>query len=172
MNNNTSAPIFNRSLFSIISLFSRLTKRSVSLVVIAISSLVLAACTNIKSSPVYAEQNVAIEGYDAVAYFTKSQATEGKASISHQYNGVKWHFSSEKNRDLFAKSPEKYAPQYGGYCAYAMSNGFTVSTDPHAFTIVNDKLYLNYSLGVRETWLEDKEERIVDADANWLEKLK
>lgn len=132
----------------------------------------LSACTSIKSSPVYVDNNKAIEGYDPVAFFTVDSAVVGKENISYQYNGTTWHFDSTKNKKLFVDNPEKYAPQYGGYCAYAMSNGFTVSSDPRAFTVVDGKLYLNFSKSVRESWREDTTYHILNADKEWQKKLK
>ena len=80
------------------------------------------------------------------------------------------NFASQKNKELFENNPVDYLPQYGGYCAYAMSNGFVVSSDPDAFTLVDGKLYLNYSLGVRDIWSKDIPGYIESADENWLEK--
>jgi len=114
----------------------------------------------------------AIRGYDPVAYFTVGKPVKGQANITAQHDGGTYHFSSEEHRDLFTNDPQRYAPQYGGYCAYAMSKGFVVSTVPEAWHIYKDKLYLNYSLGVRKTWLKKKDEYIAKADKNWAEKLR
>jgi YHS domain-containing protein len=111
--------------------------------------------------------NKAIYGYDTVAYFTQNKAVEGEKTITTEWRGATWHFSSEEHKVMFEAEPEKYAPQYGGYCAYAMSRGRFVGVDEEAFTIYNDKLYLNYSKGVREDWQEDKDGFIKLADVEY-----
>ena len=111
--------------------------------------------------------NTAIKGYDAVAYFKEDQAVRGNRDFEHEWKGATWRFSSQENRDAFAAEPEVYAPQYGGYCAYAVSQNYTASIDPEQFTIVDDKLYLNYSKSVKETWLANRDQYIIDANNNW-----
>jgi len=120
-----------------------------------------------KSDPVHASWGVAVDGTDVVAYFNAGKPVSGKRSLTHEWNGVTWRFSSAANRDAFAADPEAYAPQYGGYCAYAVSEGYTASTTPKAWRIVDGKLYLNYSLSVKKLWEEDIPGRIAAADANW-----
>lgn len=120
-----------------------------------------------KTAQVYSEGTVAIDGTDAVAYFTQSKPVRGKSSITLKWNGAVWQFSSEENRAAFAANPEAYAPQYGGYCSYAVSEGYTASTTPEAWTIVDGKLYLNYSKRVRRIWSKDIPGRITKANANW-----
>ena len=110
---------------------------------------------------------VAIEGYDPVAYFQVDHAVAGKKKYAHEWQGAKWLFSSAENRDLFAANPEKYAPQYGGYCAYAVAQNSTAGIDPDQFTIVGDKLYLNYNAKIQKKWLEKRDSFIVQADKNW-----
>lgn len=109
----------------------------------------------------------AADGYDVVAYFSDGAATKGSKDFVHEWNGAKWRFSSEGNLNTFAANPEKYAPQYGGYCAYAVSNGYTASVDPKAFTVVDGKLYLNYSQSVKETWERDVPGYISKAEKYW-----
>jgi YHS domain-containing protein len=116
---------------------------------------------------VYSSWGTAIDGYDAVAYFNEGKPVEGDSEFSHDWNGATWHFSSAGNRDLFAADPEKYAPQYGGYCAYAVSQGYTASTEPDAWSIVDGKLYLNYSKSVQSKWEQNTSGYIKDADTNW-----
>jgi len=111
--------------------------------------------------------NKAIYGYDTVAYFTDGKAIKGKDNISSEWNGAVWQFSSSTHKTMFDAEPEKFAPQYGGHCAYAMSKGRFVGVDEEAFTIHNDKLYLNYSKGVREDWLKDKDGFIELADVEY-----
>jgi YHS domain-containing protein len=109
----------------------------------------------------------AINGYDPVSYFTEGKPVKGKSAHTFDYKGATWKFSSAENRQTFIDSPEKYAPQYGGYCSYAVANGYTASTDPDAWTIYNGKLYLNYSISVRAEWSRDIPGNIKKADANW-----
>lgn len=108
--------------------------------------------------------NLAIYGYDTVAYFTEDKAVKGKKGVSHEWRGAEWRFSSEENKAMFVANPEKYAPQYGGYCAYAMSDGRLVGIDEDAFTIVDGKLYLNYSKSVMKEWRSNQEQFIKEAD--------
>lgn len=109
----------------------------------------------------------AIRGYDTVAYFTEGKAVEGSSEYSFEYKGATWLFSSQTHLDLFKNSPESYEPQYGGYCAYAVSQNQTASIKPELFTIHEGKLYLNYSQNVNEKWLKSKESFITAADINW-----
>jgi YHS domain-containing protein len=109
----------------------------------------------------------AIKGYDPVAYFTQGKPVKGSGDHEFEYKGATWKFASAENRMTFEKNPEKYAPQYGGYCAYAVSQGYTASIDPEAWSIVDGKLYLNYSKGVRDKWSQDIPGYIKQADANW-----
>ncbi len=117
-------------------------------------------------------QGVAIHGYDPVAYFTAGKPVSGKAEYKTQWQGAEWHFASAENRDLFVKSPEKYAPQYGGHCAYGMSLGHLAPVDPNAWKVVDGKLYLNYSKDVQGLWLKDTSGNITKADKNWVEQAK
>jgi len=112
-------------------------------------------------------ENVAIKGYDPVAYFIQNQAMEGTDQFTTEWSGSKWKFISQANLDRFKKDPSKYAPQYGGYCAYGCSENHKSATDPKAFTIINDKLYLNYNLKVKQIWLQDTAKRINAADLFW-----
>jgi YHS domain-containing protein len=92
---------------------------------------------------------------------------KGSEEIVHSWKGATWRFSSAENRDRFAAAPEKYAPQYGGYCAYAVAHNATASIDPQAWSVVDGRLYLNYSVKVRATWEKDSPGYIRKADANW-----
>jgi hypothetical protein len=130
--------------------------------------LCIPAAAQTKADPInHHKQGVAIEGYDPVAYFTDSKPVKGDPKFAQQWGGSTWHFVSAAHRDLFAQAPEKYAPQYGGYCAYAVSEGHTATIDPQAWKVIDGKLYLNYSLSVRETWQKDQNRRIGLADKNW-----
>lgn len=109
----------------------------------------------------------AIKGYDAVAYFEQSKAVKGDKDFSHSWMDATWLFASAQHRDLFAADPAKYAPQYGGYCAWAVSQGDTANIDPQSWKIVDGKLYLNYSSKIQRRWEGDIEKHIRDADENW-----
>jgi YHS domain-containing protein len=109
----------------------------------------------------------AIKGYDTVAYFTENKPVEGKEQFSTEYMQAKWLFSSQENLQLFKENPEKYAPQYGGYCAYAVSQNSTASIKPELFTIQNGKLYLNYNESINQKWAANKVEFIELADKHW-----
>ncbi|WP_435235939.1 YHS domain-containing (seleno)protein [Psychromonas sp. PT13] len=111
--------------------------------------------------------NLAIRGYDTVAYFTENAPVKGKKAHSMEWQGATWRFSSNENLALFKANPEKYAPQYGGYCAYAVANGSLASIEPEQFTILNDKLYLNYNADVQQQWLEKRDAYIELADKKW-----
>ena len=111
--------------------------------------------------------NLAIEGYDPVAYFTENRPVEGKKDFEHEWMGANWRFSSAANLSKFKDNPEQYAPLYGGYCAYAVSQNMTASIDPEQFTIHKGKLYLNYSKKIKTRWLANRDVYIVDADRNW-----
>jgi len=134
-------------------------------------SLVLVGCTSLGGEPTFQDKGVAANGYDVVAYFTEGKPVKGKVQYASHYNNVQWLFSSKQHRIMFEQDQQQYVPQYGGYCAYGMSKGFVVDTDPNAFTILENKLYLNYSLGVRETWLKETELYIARADQHWLDKI-
>ena len=129
--------------------------------------LMLICALGTANADTFSDSAGAIRGYDPVAYHTEMKAVPGDPAITLEYDNATWRFSSQQNRQLFREDPERYAPQYGGYCAYAMSKGRRASTDPRAWTIVDGKLYLNHSLGVRETWLKRAEHYISKADAKW-----
>ena len=106
----------------------------------------------------------AIAGYDPVAYFTDAKPVAGKPEHAATAHGAQWLFASAERRALFLKNPERYLPAYDGYCAYGVSRGYLVKIDPRAFTIRDNRLYLNYSLDIRSQWLMDVAERIRTAD--------
>lgn len=118
-------------------------------------------------SEVFVTKEGAINGYDPVAYFTESKPIIGKKEISLMWKEQAWYFSSTEKRDAFKANPEKYEPQFGGYCAYGLSRGYKAKTDAEAWTIVDGKLYLNYNLDVRKTWSEKQSELIDKANKNW-----
>jgi len=119
--------------------------------------------------PVYTGtfSSLAVSGYDPVAYFTQGRPVEGSGDLEYEWNGATWRFSTLENLAAFKADPEAYAPQYGGYCAWAVSQGYTAKSEPEAWRIVDDKLYLNYSKAVQQQWVEDIPGNITKADANW-----
>jgi YHS domain-containing protein len=113
-------------------------------------------------------RGIAIKGYDPVAYYKEGKPVEGSSKFELNWKGAKWRFASAENRDLFISEPEKYAPQYGGYCAWAVSEGYTAGVDPkNAWRIVGGKLYLNYNVDIQKKWAKDIPGNIKKADANW-----
>ncbi len=117
------------------------------------------------------EENIAIQGYDPVAYFKENKAVKGKSEISVSYLGLTYYFSSAENKNAFLKDPTSYEPQYGGWCAYAMGkSGKKVEIDPSTFKIVNNKLYLFYNKYFNNTlksWNKDEANLKAKADTNW-----
>lgn len=135
-------------------------------ITLVISMLVFSQST-LAESKILANSGVAISGYDAVAYHVQGKAIKGDAEYTYTWNGADWHFSNRNNLDKFANSPETYAPQYGGYCAFAVAKGALAPIDPHAWTIHNGKLYLNYSQSVSDKWQRNIDSFIATANENW-----
>ena len=135
--------------------------------VLAVAVFTFAASLSALANEIHTTGNVAINGYDAVAYFTDHKAVRGLAKFTTSYRGAIFHFASAAHRDAFMKNPRDYTPQYGGYCAYGTARGYKAPTEPQAFTIVEDKLYLNYNDSVMTTWRADVTGYIGKADANW-----
>ena len=106
-------------------------------------------------------------GYDVVAYQTEETAVPGDEAITAEYAGVTYRFASEANREMFEADPERFLPQFGGYCAWAVSQGYTAHGDPEAWSVVDGRLYLNYSKGVRSQWQRDAAGNITKGEANW-----
>jgi YHS domain-containing protein len=115
----------------------------------------------------YEKNGVALRGHDPVAYFKDNKPIKGAAEHKAEYKGSTFHFASQANRDAFVADPAKYAPQYGGYCAYGTAGGYKAAIDPAAFTVVNGKLYLNYNRDVQKEWSKDVPGFIAKADKNW-----
>ncbi|MCF4098900.1 YHS domain-containing (seleno)protein [Maritalea mediterranea] len=111
--------------------------------------------------------DTAVGGYDSVTYFTEGQAIKGSPDITLDYGGAIWRFASVENRDMYAADPERYAPQYGGHCAYAAAKGYLAKGDPEVWHIENGKLYLNFDQNVQKLWFADIPGFIKQADANW-----
>lgn len=116
---------------------------------------------------IFSRSNEAIQGYDPIAYFKESKPAKGKEELSYAWKGTTWYFSTVQNLADFKATPEKFAPQFGGYCAYGVADGHKAPTSPDAWTIVDGKLYLNYDKGVRELWLKDQKAFIQKANDNW-----
>lgn len=131
-------------------------------------ALFLLATSGYAQEPYFNKDGVAIEGYDPVAFFTENAAIQGSGKFVHEWQGVTWQFKSAENRDAFTSNPEKYAPQFGGYCAYGVSENHKSPTEPEAFTIINDKLYLNYNMAVLKEWRKNTGERIASGEKNWI----
>ena len=110
---------------------------------------------------------LAMAGYDVMSYWRGGKPMEGSADHSFEYDGATWVFTSKANLDAFAAEPEKYAPQFGGFCTYAASKGYTADVDPFAWQIWQDKLYLNYSPQVQRIWSNDLESNVAKGNANW-----
>jgi YHS domain-containing protein len=140
--------------------------------VLAVVAGLFASSAASAADPVFVEATTdggraAIRGYDPVAYHLIGAPVLGSAQFTHEWRGASWRFASAANRDAFAKDPERYAPQYGGYCAFGTSRGYKVSTQPDQFAVVGGKLYLNYNAGVMQAWDKDRPYYIGKADANW-----
>ena len=143
------------------------------LVFITIAFTIVTSQALAEQAPVFTGRGeFAINGYDAVAYHKQQKPVKGDSDFRVEWNGATWRFDSQENRDLFESDPERWAPAYGGYCAWAVSNNYTAKTDPDAWSIVDDRLYLNYSRSVRRTWGKDIPGNIARGDANWPKVLK
>lgn len=136
-------------------------------ILVLVAALLLTPQALAQKAQVYADRSGAIRGHDPVAYFTEGGPVKGSRAFSYRWRDATWYFANAANRDAFAAAPEKFAPRYGGYCAYGVANGYAVSVDPAAWSIVDGKLYLNYSLNVRESWKKDIPGFIRKADGNW-----
>ena len=117
--------------------------------------------------PIDAKADLGLEGYDAVAYFTGHRPIKGSEAYTSQWQGVTWRFVSAEHRDLFAADPVHYAPQYGGYCAYAVSHGTTAHGDPNQWAVVDDRLFVNNNPLARKLWESHRSRNIRVGDVNW-----
>jgi YHS domain-containing protein len=120
-----------------------------------------------QKSAVFLTNGKAIKGFDAVAFFTELKPVKGQDSLSYSWNGADWLFSTRQHLNLFKAQPEKYAPQYGGYCAYGTSQGHKAPTEVETWSVLDGKLYFNYSSKVKEMWSKDKAGYIKKADDQW-----
>lgn len=146
-------------------------KKLVLFVLILVSSISFAQNDAKRINQYNLENKVAIQGYDPVGYFNQGKAIKGKKEISASYQGVIYKFSSSENKDAFLKTPSKYEPQYGGWCAYAMgSAGEKVEINPETFKIIDGKLYLFYNAYFNNTlksWNKEETKLKSQADTNW-----
>jgi len=137
-------------------------------VVVAMSFLLFASLAAFaQQSAVFNPSEGAIHGYDPVAYFKENKPVKGDKQYAYSWNSATWYFASQQNLDAFKASPEKFAPQYGGYCAYGLADGHKAPTDPQAWLIADGKLYLNYNKDVQQIWKKKQAEYIQKADKNW-----
>jgi YHS domain-containing protein len=141
---------------------------------IATAVVAPAAPAYAEKPPVYtaAFSNVGVNGYDVVAYFTAGQPTRGAVQFKAMHNGIEYRFANAANLAAFRASPARYLPQYGGYCAWAVSQGYTASADPTNWRIVDGRLYLNYNDEIQRRWEGDVPGHIRAANANWPDVLR
>ncbi|MDL5050958.1 YHS domain-containing (seleno)protein [Oscillatoria amoena NRMC-F 0135] len=121
-----------------------------------------------KSQSVFVTDEGAIRGYDPVAYFLEAAPIKGSPDFTFTWQGATWYFKSAGHRNMFIGDPERYAPQFGGFCSFGVSRNYKVKTEPDAWSIVDGKLYLNYDIQVQKKWLADKHAYIVRAKSNWV----
>jgi len=132
-----------------------------------LAAFLLALACSVQAQNNVDSSGVALKGYDPVAYFTEGKPVQGRPELTASHEGAAYRFANAANRDAFAAAPGKYAPQYGGHCAYGMASGYKAPIEPDAWTIVEGKLYLNYNQSVRSRWSADIPGFIRKADANW-----
>jgi hypothetical protein len=142
------------------------------LMMLALAALCPAAHASAQGKPkpaVFTEfsSKLAIDGYDAVAYFSTGKPVKGIVEHAVTWNGATWHFASADNKRAFEAAPDKFAPQYGGYCAWAVSEGYTAKGDPRHWRIEGGRLYLNYNASVQKSWEKDIPGHIAKGDRNW-----
>ncbi len=141
-------------------------------VLVFIAAALLTPAALAQKAPIFSDRNGAIRGYDPVGYFTHGAPVRGAKEFRHEWRGATWYFASGANRDKFAADPERFAPQYGGYCAYGVALGSAPPIDPNAWSIIDGKLYLNFNLPTRAVWEKDIPGYIRKANANWPDVLK
>jgi len=146
------------------------TKKTVVLVLFALVATILATQLVVTGEAKLVntgEDSIAIKGYDPVAYFTNGRPVKGKSEFTYSWNGARWQFADGAHRDMFAANPERYAPQFGGFCSMALAHGQIADVNPEAWTIVDGKLYLNFSESVRRKFRQNIHDNIKKAEANW-----
>jgi len=149
---------------------STTVSRTLTRIMMVVTVLLMSTQVHAAKDPIYTSflSNKAAGGYDVVTYFQGDGIpVKGLKQFKLEYKGADWYFSSQQNLDMFTQEPEKYAPQYGGYCAYALASNETVKGDPLQFHIHNDKLYLNINAKYKDIWIADKQNYIDKGDTNW-----
>lgn len=141
----------------------------VTVIALALTTTLMALPAQARKPEIYTGRfdNLAVGGFDPVAYFTRHMPIKGSSKYKVEHGGALWYFSSAENRATFLAAPEKFAPKYGGYCAWAASQGYTARGNPKNWKIVDGALYLNYSDKVQGWWEEDIPGFISQADKNW-----
>lgn len=152
----------------------RVLTLSLTLAVAGIGGAAVFSAAHAETKPaVFVERNVAIGGYDLTSYFTGAGTpVKGVAQFAATHQGVTYHFATAANRDAFRASPARFLPQYGGYCAWAVSQGYTAPGRPQHYRVVNGKLYLNYNGSIQDRWARDVPGNITKGNANWPNALK
>ncbi len=120
-----------------------------------------------KTSGPQEDPPVAAYGHDPVAYYKRGYATPGSEDLAYVYDGARWYFANEENRETFKKNPEKYTPEYGGYCAFMMARGRAVPSNPKLWKIVDGNLYMNCSIQMHIAWQQNLHALIRQADEHW-----
>jgi hypothetical protein len=137
--------------------------------IVVMAVILLSVGQAFSQKEIFSTSMLAINGYDPVAYFKDSKPVQGKKEFTYRWRDADWIFSSAENLDDFKTNPEKFAPQFGGYCAYGVAGGHKATTSPDAWTIVDDKLYLNHNLDVKALWKKDQPGFIKKANEKWPE---
>lgn len=148
-------------------MFSSLTGRNIVIKFLSMIAFAVVSTSVFAIAPIFSTEEGAIRGYDPVAYFKLNKPVKGDKNLHTTWREAEWHFSSLANLDAFKADPEKYAPQYGGYCAYGVAQGYTPKIDPSAFKVTGGKLYLNLSPVVLKKWKKDIPGYVTEADKNW-----
>ncbi len=142
-------------------------RRTLGLLATAPAAIALAPNAAFAREPEVFQNPIAINAIDPIGYFTDAAPVPGLAAHEVMWNGAAWHFASAENAAMFEADPERYAPVFGGYCAFAASRGYLAPTVPEAWTVYEDKLYMNANLRARELWLQDVPGNIAKGLENW-----
>ena len=145
----------------------RIRNVSAGLVLVLLIASVASAQENPKHYLNVDKHGLALQGYDPVGYFTQNKAVPGDEKLTSSLHGATYRFATAENKALFDADPAKYEPQFGGFCGYAVSKGYTAKIDPEAFIIQDGRLILQYSKSVLKKWNEDPANRLKSADSNW-----
>lgn len=136
--------------------------------VIGAAAIASACSSQAGIAPVNTDANgFAVRGYDTVAFFADNATIQGSPAFEYVWKGAKWAFANAENLEKFKRDPEAFAPQFGGYCSYAVSHGYTADGDPNTFKIVDGKLYLNYNEKAKAAWEAEQEKLIKEGEKNW-----